>query len=84
MQEQGLIGIGLAIIVLILAFLYKARTDYTTFRWMFLVGYMGLVGGFMASDLISFWYAFGLFISWFFVAGYFYFQERRGRSNSTH
>lgn len=82
MQQQGLIGIGLAIIVLIIAFLYKARSERATFRWMFLVGYMGLAGGFMASDFIDFWYAFGLFISWFFVAGYFYFQERRERSNS--
>jgi O-antigen/teichoic acid export membrane protein len=83
-QQYGVIEIGMAIVVILLAVLYRARSDRTKFRWLFLVGYMGLAGGMMASGLVNFWYGFGLFVSWFAVAGYFYFQERQERSHAPH
>lgn len=83
-QQYGSLQIVLGAGVILLAFMYLVRADYTKFRWLFLVGFMGLSGGLMASGLVNFWYGFGLFVSWFIVAGWFYFQERSERSNTPH
>lgn len=83
-HQYGAIQIGLGLGVMLLAFLFWLRADRTQFRWLFLVGLMGLAGGIMASGFIDFWFGFSLFLLWFVVAGYFYFQERQERSNTPH
>lgn len=81
-QQYGVIQIVLGLGVILLAFMFKMRADRTKFRWLFLLGHMGLAGGLMASGLVNVWIGIGLFVLWFIVAGYFYFQERQERSNA--
>ena len=80
-EQYGAIQVVLGLGVILLAFLFKMRSDRTKFRWLFLLGHMGLVGGLMASGLVNIWISIGLFVLWFVVAGYFYFQERHEQSN---
>ena len=81
-QQYGAIQTFLGLGVILLAFLFKMRSDRTKFRWLFLLGHMGLAGGLMASGLVNVWIGMGLFVLWFVLAGYFYLQELQERSNA--
>lgn len=75
--QFGILQIALGAGVILLAFLYRRRSNPAKFRWLFLLGLMGLISGLIAAGLIHAWIAIGLFVSWFAAAVYFYCVERR-------
>ncbi len=81
LKEYWNIQVGLGILAIGLSLFYlKFESDRTSFRWLFLLGHMGVVGGVIASGQVNFWIGASVFISWFIIAGYFYYQERKERT----
>lgn len=77
--NHGVTAIVLGLVVVLLAYLYRSRSQKRIFRILFLVGHMGLAGGLIASRFAPFWMGFGIFLLWFAVAIVFLFQERAER-----
>ncbi len=76
-SEYATVQIALGALVLLLALLFLRQGNTKKFQGLCLVGSMGTIGGLMASDLIRFWLGVMLFASWFLIAGYFVYLQRK-------
>ncbi len=81
-NAQASVQIALGAGVIVLSILFLVRGHRRKFHILLLIGFMGLIGGLMASDLIDFWMGLTLFVLWFVLAGVFYTKERKERKKS--
>jgi L-lactate permease len=76
------VSVIVGIVVIVTALIFRWRKRMTTFRIMFLVGFIYFIGGMIVWNLLGPWLGIVLAALWFVTAFYFARTERRERRSS--
>jgi hypothetical protein len=75
------VSVAVGIIVVMTALMFRWGKRRTTFRIMFLVGFIYFIGGMIVWNILGPWIGVALMALWFVAAFYFARAERRERGS---